>query len=273
MLIICSALPRVNHQFSIATCQSSVQHCHGSIISSALPRVNHLFSIATCQSSLQHCHVSIISSALPRVSHPFCTDPCMPVTHFACRVSGSVHLLHCHVFIARSLLSCGDGPFCVDVWPSPVLHCYCYVRGPVSIAMCQSLLRCVSRFCHVSVVNSALPRVSRPVSIAMFFVTAMGHSSILHCHVSVVNSALPCVSMSCFVCFLHCHVSVTQSALPCVSRPWCIANVHPEYPHCICHCLNHQCCFASRLDHRHCFVHSPIVVTWQMSALRLTGAL
>ena len=233
----------------------------------------------------------------------------MPVTHFACRVSGSVHLLHCHVFIARSLLSCGDGPFCVDVWPSPVLHCYCYVRGPVSIAMCQSLLRCVSRFCHVSVVNSALPRVSRPVSIAMFFVTAMGHSSILHCHVSVVNSALPCVSMSCFVCFLHCHVSVTQSALPCVtqsalpcvsqpaciamcqslilhchvsvtqsalpcvSRPWCIANVHPEYPHCICHCLNHQCCFASRLDHRHCFVHSPIVVTWQMSALRLTGAL
>ena len=177
------------------------------------------------------------------------------------------------------------------------------------MSVAQSPLPCVSRFCHVSVVNSALPRVSRPVSIAMFFVTAMGHSSILHCHVSVVNSALPCVSMSCFVCFLHCHVSVTQSALPCVtqsalpcvsqpaciamcqslipqchvsvtqsalpcvSRPWCIANVHPEYPHCICHCLNHQCCFASRLDHRHCFVHSPIVVTWQMSALRLTGAL
>ena len=180
-----------------------------------------------------HCHVSVVSAMCQSL------------------------ILHCHVSVAQFPLPC----FSLLPW---VIRQFC-------IAMCLSLIL----HCHVSVCH-----------VLYAFCIAMCQSPSLHCHVSVTQPALPCVTQSALPCvsqpaciamcqslILHCHVSVTQSALPCVSRPWCIANVHPEYPHCICHCLNHQCCFASRLDHQHCFVHSPIVVTWQMSALRLTGAL
>ena len=124
--------------------------------------------------------------------------------------------------------------------------------------MCQT----PSLHCRVSVTQSALPCVSLPVSIAMChpICIAMCQSPSLHCHVSVTQSAFPCQSPN-----LHCHVSVTQSALPCVSRPWCTANAHTEYPHCICHCLNHRCCFAKHLDHQRCFLNSPVVTSQNVS--------